>query len=83
MEEEAVAEKEEINFEEAMKQLEKIANELETGNLSLEDSVTKFEQGMELSKKCHSILESAEKKITILIQDGNNVTEENFKRAEE
>ena len=59
--------KEELNFEDAMNELEKIAEELEKDDLDLETSVKKFEQGMELSKKCNEILEKAEKKITILI----------------
>ena len=42
--------KEDINFEDAMKELEKIAEELEKGNLSLDESVSKFEDGMKLSK---------------------------------
>ncbi len=67
------------SFEEMMKDLEQIANELESGNLSLDDSVSKFEQGMEISKECSKILEDAEKKITILIKDNeNNLQEENF-----
>ena len=67
------------NFEEMMKNLEKIAKELESGELSLDESVKKFEEGMEISKACSKILEDAEKKITILIKDSNgDVTEENF-----
>ena len=58
---------EELNFEESMKKLEEIANELEKGNLSLDESVNKFEEGMKLSKKCSDFLNSAEKKITMLI----------------
>lgn len=68
----------EINFEEAMKQLEEIANELEKGNLSLDESVSKFENGIELSKKCNDFLDKAEKKITMLINDNNQIREENF-----
>lgn len=41
---------EDINFEDAMKQLESIANELEKGNLTLDESVKKFEEGMIWSK---------------------------------
>ena len=67
------------NFEEMMKDLEQIAKKLESGELSLDESVKKFEEGMEISKSCSKILEDAEKKITILIKDSNgNVTEENF-----
>lgn len=70
--------KEELNFEEAMKKLEEIANVLENGNLSLDESVNKFEEGMKLSKKCNDYLDQAEKKITMLINNGDEVQEENF-----
>ena len=70
--------KEELNFEEAMKQLEEVANVLENGNLSLDESVNKFEEGMKLSKKCNDFLDQAEKKITMLINDGEEIKEENF-----
>ena len=69
---------EDINFEDAMKQLENIANELEKGNLTLDESVKKFEEGMSLSKKCNDFLNSAEKKITMLINNGDEIKEENF-----
>lgn len=71
-------EKNTIEFEDAMKSLEQIANELEKGNLNLDQSVTKFEEGMKLSKICNKILEDAEKRITILIKNEEDVTEENF-----
>ena len=68
-----------INFEEAMKKLEEIANELEKNDLDLDKAVEKFEEGMKLSKKCSEILENAEKRITILINDGkDNFSEEKF-----
>ena len=67
---------EDINFEDAMKQLESIANE--KGNLTLDESVKKFEEGMNLSKKCNDFLNSAEKKITMLINDGGEIKEDNF-----
>ena len=69
---------EDINFEDAMKQLESIANELEKGNLTLDESVKKFEEGMNLFKKCNDFLNSAEKKITMLINDGGEIKEDNF-----
>jgi len=67
------------NFEEMMEDLEQIAKDLESGELSLDESVKKFEEGMEISKSCSKILEDAEKKITILIKDSNgDVSEDNF-----
>lgn len=69
---------EEINFEEAMKKLEEITAELEKGDLSLDESVKKFEEGIKLSKECNKILENSEKRINILINNDGNITEENF-----
>ena len=66
-------------FEEMIENLEQIAKDLESGNLSLDDSVKKFEEGMKISAECSKILESAEKKISILVKDTEgNITEENF-----
>ena len=70
----------EIKFEDAIKRLEEIANELEKDDLTLDDSIAKFEEGMNLSKKCKQMLDSAEKKITILI--GNKEDEFNIQKDE-
>lgn len=67
------------SFEKMMQELENIAKDLENGSLSLDESVNKFEQGMEISKECSKILENAEKRISILIKDSNNnIVEEKF-----
>ena len=66
------------NFEESMKKLEGIVTELENGNLNLDESVKKFEEGMKIAKQCNSILENAEKKITILLEKDGELKEENF-----
>lgn len=68
-----------LNFEETMQELEKIVQELEKGDLNLDDSIKKFEEGMKLSKSASDYLEKAEKKITVLINDGdNNIEEQDF-----
>lgn len=67
-----------MNFEETMKKLEAITGELEKGELNLEESVKRFEEGMELSKQASKILEESEKKINILIQDEDKIIEESF-----
>lgn len=69
---------EEIKFENAIKQLEDIAKELENGELGLDESVKKFEEGMNLSKVCTKMLNEAEKKINLLIENGEDIQEENF-----
>lgn len=75
--------KETINFEETMKKLEAIVKELESDELDLDTSVSKFEEGMKLSKQCSDFLENAEKRISILIKDGEEIKEEDFNQNEE
>lgn len=73
-----------VSFEEKMKKLEEIATELEKGDLDLDSSVSKFEEGMRISKECNEMLEKAEKKITMLIKAENGeLVEENFVQNEE
>lgn len=69
---------EEASFEENIEQLETIVAELEKGDLNLEDSMKKFEQGIAISKNCNKILETVEKKITILLNEDGEVKEEDF-----
>jgi len=64
------------NFEEMIKELEQIAKELESGDLSLDKSVEKFEEGIQISKSCSKILEDAEKRISILLKNSNGDIEE-------
>lgn len=54
------------DFEASLKELEKIVRELESGDVNLDESLKRFEQGIELYKKCRLTLEAAEKKIKIL-----------------
>lgn len=71
------------SFEEQMEDLEKIVSELENGKLNLDESVSKFEEGIKISKDCSKILEEAEKKITILVNQDGEMKEENFEANEE
>ncbi len=67
------------SFEENIEQLEKIVDELEKGELNLDDAMKKFEQGISISQDCNKILEKAEKKITILLgQEEGEIKEEDF-----
>lgn len=70
--------KKEANFEELIEKLEEITNKLEKEQLSLDESVKLFEEGMQISKECNSKLEDAEKRITILINQNDEIKEENF-----
>lgn len=71
------------SFEENIEDLEKIVSELENGDLNLDDSVSKFEEGIKISKECNKILEDAEKKITVLLNKDGEIKEENFTTEEE
>jgi len=59
---------EEMRFEEALSRLESIVEKLESGELSLEESLAAFEEGIRLSRICSKQLEEAERKIEILIK---------------
>jgi exodeoxyribonuclease VII small subunit len=56
------------SFENALEQLEKIVETLESGQLSLEASLKQFEEGMKLSKYCTQKLDETEKKISIIME---------------
>ncbi len=58
-----------IKFEKALSRLETIVTELEAGELSLDDSLRIFEEGVKLSKTCLKMLDDAERKVEILVQD--------------
>ncbi len=56
-------------FEGSMKKLEQIVQQMESGDLPLEKSLSKFEEGVKLSKFCSDKLDEVEKKITLLMKD--------------
>ncbi len=58
-----MAEKERLSFEEALKKLESIVEQLEDEDITLEDSVKLYEEGVKMSKFCTEILEQAELRI--------------------
>ena len=58
-------------FEQSLTQLEKIVQELESGDLPLEKAIDKFEEGVKLSKICGQKLDETEKRINLLMQSSN------------
>lgn len=58
-----------VKFEQAMARLEAIVSELERGELPLDESLKIFEEGIRLSKTCLKMLEDAERKVEVLVQD--------------
>ena len=72
----------ENNFEAKMEELENVVTKLEKGDMSLDESLINFEKGMKLSKECNKMLEDAEKKITILLENDGEIKEEDFENKE-
>lgn len=68
-----------LRFEDALQKLEEIVQRLERGELSLEESLSCYEEGIRLSRFCHGKLEEAERKIETLVKDarGEVVLDEN------
>ena len=58
-----------LKFEDALARLETIVAELEKGDLPLNDSLKMFEEGIKLSKTCLKMLDDAERKVEIMVQD--------------
>ncbi|MBO5092205.1 MAG: exodeoxyribonuclease VII small subunit [Clostridia bacterium] len=70
--------KKDISFEQALQRLEEIADSLENGDFSLEESIKLYEEGVNLIKLCNSKLEGVESSIKILINNDGELTEEDF-----
>ena len=62
-------------FEDMLTELKKIVDELETGNISLDESLKQFEVGTKLIKDCHKQLEEFQRKISILGENNNGEIE--------
>ncbi|ADC48371.1 MULTISPECIES: exodeoxyribonuclease VII small subunit [Alkalihalophilus] len=73
----------EISFEEAMEQLETIVEKLEQGDVPLEEAISMFQEGMQLSKECHSKLTSVEKKMDQILHADGELEATDFQEEEE
>jgi len=72
-----------LKFEESLQRLEKIVVDLEKGDISLEKSLTLFEEGMQLSGQCRKELEQAEGKVEILLKQNGKLHAEAFELPNE
>jgi len=61
-------------FEEAMAKLEALVRKMETGDMTLEESLKAFEEGIRLSRLCASRLDDAERRVEMLISENSNMT---------
>ena len=59
------------DFETSLKRLEEIVKKLETGELSLDSALQLFEEGIKLSRFCHTKLEEAERRVEILVKNSS------------
>ena len=67
-----------FNFEEALGSLEALVESMEQGDLSLEESLKAFEQGIRLTRECQQALEQAEQKVELLVKAGDLPQSEPF-----
>ena len=68
----------ELSFEESLKELENIVDQLESGDIDLERSVKLYEKGMLLKKNCEDKLKTVEMQIKKIKLDNNKIKKENF-----
>lgn len=79
-----VAAKKEPSFESSLKRLEQIVTKLEGDELSLDDSLKLFEEGVKLADSCGKRLDEAEKKVSLLIKEpGGEIEEDPFELSPE
>jgi len=65
--------KKSIDFEEALDQLEELVEDMENGDLTLEESLKAFEQGIKLTRECQTALSQAEQKVQLLIEENGKL----------
>ncbi len=70
-----VARKKTVNFEKKLEELETLVEALESGGLSLEDSLKAFEKGIGITRDCQQALDEAEQKVRQLTSDGDGEPE--------
>ena len=70
-----MADKNSYPFEEALEKLNGLVEKMEKGDLTLEDSLKTFEEGIKLSKECQKALADAEEKVKLLLQENDQINE--------
>ncbi|MFA7095112.1 MAG: exodeoxyribonuclease VII small subunit [Gammaproteobacteria bacterium] len=71
-----------LNFEQALKELEDLVERMERGDLSLEESLKCFERGVELTRICQQALKEAEQKVQLLLEKGDEQSIVDFERED-
>lgn len=73
----------EMNFEEALKELENIVDKLDDGQLSLDENLMLFEKGIGLVNECNTKLKTARQKVEKLVENNENLKSEPFELQDE
>ena len=73
-----MARKKSVDFEKSLNDLEHLVEQMETGELSLEDSLKAFEKGIKLTRECQQALVEAEQKVELLLEENGELTSEEF-----
>ncbi|MDO7635175.1 MAG: exodeoxyribonuclease VII small subunit, partial [Porticoccaceae bacterium] len=71
-------EKKSVDFEQQLASLEALVESLESGELSLEDSLKSFETGIKVARECQQALKAAEQKVEILMRQGDELVSQPF-----
>lgn len=66
------------DFEKALAELEELVNKLESGELSLDDSLSQFKRGVELTRQCQLVLDQAQQSVEKLLNPDDESSAENF-----
>jgi exodeoxyribonuclease VII small subunit len=75
-------EKKAVDFEQQLASLEGLVESLESGELSIEESLKSFEQGIKLARDCQAALKSAEQKVEVLMRQGDEFVSQPFEDQE-
>ena len=75
--------KDKQNFEDDLKKLQKIVEELSSGSLSFADALKKYEEGIKLSQACSQTLSEAQRKVELLMKKDGKFSLEKFDEAKE
>ena len=72
-----------LDFEEALNELENLVNKMEAGDLSLEQSLQAFEEGVKLTREAQARLNAAEQRVKILMEEQGELVEADFDEDDE
>ena len=78
-----MAAKKSYPFEASLDKLEKLVEKMEDGDLTLEESLKIFEEGVKLTRECQQALADAEQKVKLLIEENGEITSTDFEAGDE